>query len=135
MALTVDQGLCGEIVDVVNRAQERKAGTGIADAGCRAGRDAILAVNDVEVVRHLAQSCGHRIDPAEHPLFQAVLPGRRFDDPHRDADVPEESGAGLAHGDDGDSGACRLQGLGKFERMHDAAARLHRIGGQGDTRA
>ena len=75
LALTVDEGRGGEVVDVMHRPHHSHAGAGVPHPGGGACGDAVLGVEDVHLVGDLRQPGLEVVDRGEHPLLQGV--GRR----------------------------------------------------------
>lgn len=134
LALAVDEGAGGEVVDVVDGAHHAHRGAGVPDPGGGARRDAVLGVQDVELARERAETCFERVDGGEHAFLEGGERGRCVDERHRRGDRPEESALGIAEGDDSHVHAAAHHGLGERERMNDAAAWFGRVAHERDPR-
>ena len=133
LALTVDQGRRGEVVHVMDGANHPHPGPGVTDPGGGSGRDAVLGMKDVHLVRDLAQSPLQGIDGVEHPFFQGGGRFRRRDQHVGRPHGPKEARRGVAERDDADRHSGVDHGLGERQGVHDTAAWLCRVADQRDA--
>src|SRR5262245_7226562 len=100
LALTLDQRGRREVVHVMHRAHDAYRRSGVADPGGGARRDAVLGVEDVDVLGQLGQPGLEVVDRIEDPLLQRWRPWRGGDERVRRADRPEEALTLRRQGDD-----------------------------------
>ncbi len=96
LPLTLDQRSSGEVVDVVDGADDADAGAGVPHPSGRAGRDAVLGVEDVHVASDLGQPGLEVVYRREYSLLQGVCRWRRRDQNVRRSHRPEEALVGIA---------------------------------------
>ena len=133
LALTLDQGSSGEVVDVVDGADDADAGAGVSHPSGRTCRDAVLGVEDVHVAGDLGQPRLEVIYRREHSLLQGVCRWRRRDQDVRRSHGPEEALVGIAERHDANVHRLIHHRVSERQRVHHSAAWLGRIGDQGNA--
>jgi len=131
LALAVDERLGCEVVDVMDGPHDGDRRAGVAEPHGRARGDAVLRMQDVEVVGQCGQSTLECVDRVGHPLFQRVGPRRCGDKVARRPHVPEERVAECDHRHG--RPAC-TERLGERQGVHHAAPRLGGVRDQCDAR-
>ena len=133
LPLTLDQRRSGEVVDVVDGADDAYAGAGVSHPSGRACGDAVLGVEDVHLARDLGQPGLEVVYRCEHSLLQGVCGRRRRHQDGGRSHRPEEALVRIAERHDANVHGLINHRLGKRQGVHHTATWLGRIRDQGNA--